>query len=185
MPDTIAEAGKLADEAVRKGGEEHTKVKKNVASVVLPSQVSETMSLSDTLKKAQVQTANANEKLDALCAAAELPKGESNVTLKKVRQERQDEVEAWKATTSHDDPTLAKLREEKSATVDPLLSKRDSAAARHHKLLALIRHVVKAREERDDKAVGTLVKFRIVYDDGRKASVELGTLRNGVTFGIG
>lgn len=64
------------------------------------------------------------------------------------------------------------LREETSATVNSLSSERDGAVTRYHELLASIRHVVKAREEHKDKAVGVLVKLRKIYDDERSVTVE-------------
>lgn len=51
-------------------------------------------------------------------------------------------------------------------------SERDNAAARHHKLLASILCIVKAREERKHKAADTPMKSRKVYDDGRSVTVE-------------
>lgn len=53
-----------------------------------------------------------------------------------------------------------------------LLSKHDSASARHHELLASNRRVFKAREKQKDKATDTLAMLRKIYDDGRTVPVE-------------
>lgn len=58
-----------------------------------------------------------------------------------------------------------------SAEVNKLRLERDSAAAPHHGLLAPIHHVVKAREDRNDKAAKILVKLRKIYDEGGKVMV--------------
>lgn len=97
---------------------------------------------------------------------------EHNVPFAKVREERRDEVETWKATTSLSEATLAKLREETSVTVSKLRSERDNAAASHHELLSSFHRVVKAHKERKGKVAETLVKLHKVYDDDCKVPVE-------------
>lgn len=51
-----------------------------------------------------------------------------------MREEQQDEVEAWKPMTSQSEATLAKVRDKTSAEVNKLCSERNSAAARNHEL---------------------------------------------------
>lgn len=68
--------------------------------------------------------------------------------------------------------TTVKVRKGTPIEVKQFRSDRDSAAARHHELLASIRRVSKAREEQKQKAAITLMKFRKIYDHGRKVTVE-------------
>lgn len=74
-------------------------------------------------------------------------------------EEQVERIEAWKAMTSRRKPALAIVRDETAADVIKLHSESDSAAARHHELLASIIRVLKACEERKDKTAGTLVKL--------------------------
>lgn len=60
---------------------------------------------------------------------------------------------------------MSKFLEETSATVDKLPSEYDSEAASYHELLTSFRRILKAHEERKDKAANTLVKLRKVCDD--------------------
>lgn len=59
--------------------------------------------------------------------------------------------------------TLAKVRYETSDEVTKLLSERTGAAVHHNELLAAVRRVVKAREERKTFAADTLLKLRKIY----------------------
>lgn len=57
---------------------------------------SEVVSLSAKLEKAREDEASAKAELKAIRAKAELAPEKLNVALTKVREERQDEVDAWK-----------------------------------------------------------------------------------------
>lgn len=50
--------------------------------------------------------------MDALRGQAEMDAEERDVVLTKVHEERQDESEAWKATTPPSDVTISKVRDE-------------------------------------------------------------------------
>lgn len=65
-----------------------------------------------------------------------------------------------------------KLQEETSVEVSKKRSECHGAPARHHKLLVSISHIVKARKERKDKAVATLLNLCKIYNDERKVTVE-------------
>lgn len=90
------------------------------------------------LKNPHEEAVSAEAELDALRAAAEMATEEHDAAFAKVSEERQEEVEAWKATTSRGEATLVKVFGETSAEVNKLRSERDSAAASHHELLAFI-----------------------------------------------
>lgn len=60
----------------------------NVASVMLFSEEPEVVSLSVGLEKAREEAASARAHLDALRAAIELIKGERNIALAKVREQK-------------------------------------------------------------------------------------------------
>lgn len=139
MPGTVAKAVKFVDELVKQSGKQGTQVAKNVATALLPSDRPEMALLLVRLKNARKVAANAKAGLDAFCAAAELARGEKQFALAKVREERQDEIDAWKDTTSRGEATLEKMREEMSGTMDMLRAEHDVAAACHPELLAVIR----------------------------------------------
>lgn len=60
----------------------------------------EVVSLSGTLIKARVKSVGVKAKLKTLHETAELATMEDNVTLAKVLEKRQEEVEAWKTIKS-------------------------------------------------------------------------------------
>lgn len=102
--------------------------------------------------------------MDALCTKAELVLEKHSVALAKVHGERHGEAKALKTTTLRSEATLAKVHDQTSSEFKKLHSERDSAAVRHFELLASTRRVVKAREERKDRAIDALVKQRKIYD---------------------
>lgn len=104
--------------------------------------------------------ASAKAELHALRKTAELATKEHSVALAKVREEHLNEDEAWKATTSWGKVTLWKVGKLVSVAVSKLRSERESAAARHHNLLASIRLVFKAYDEQKDKAASDLMKLQ-------------------------
>lgn len=62
----------------------------------------------------------------------------------------------------------------------------DSAKARYHEVLSALRHVVKARKDKEDEPVDTFVKIRELLDQGRNVALltptaELANLRTKVT----
>lgn len=145
---------------------------KNIASTVLPSERTEVMSHSVSLKNSHHEVANAETKSDALRSVTELAKVEEKVVLAKVLEERKDKFEALKVTMSQSGATLLMMRNETSSTVDKLRSEGDSALALHKKLLLAIRLMVKSQKERKDKAADTSIKLRKIYVKGRKIMVE-------------
>lgn len=124
------------------------------------------------MKNGRKKEARAKAELVAVRVACEFATKKHNVAQAKVREEQPDEVDARKETTLRIEATLARVCEKTSAEVKKFRSDRDSAASCHHKLLAFIRLIVKAREERKDKAVDTLAKLRKIYDEGRKVTIE-------------
>lgn len=88
-----------------------------------------------------------------------------------MREEQQDEVEAWKTTKSKAKNPFSWLREETTVETSILRSVRYSTAARHE-LLASIRRVINARKERKYKASDTLGKLRKIHDNGRMVMME-------------
>lgn len=182
MPDTVAEAVELGNELVKQVCNRSAQAANNATPVALSSEGFEVVSLSASSEKARGEAVSAKAELDALCAADELAKKEHNVVFAKIREEHQDEVEAWKATASQSKRTLAELREETSVTASKLRSKCESAAALHHKLFPSIHLVVKACEERKDKAADTLDELRKFTTMGVWIRWKR-TWRNGVSFG--
>lgn len=169
---TVAKTMVLADQFVKQSAESESQAANDTTPVMLSELESEVVSLLASLEKAREETASANAELDALQAKAELDVREHNVAMAKVREERQDEVKAWKATLSRSGATLAKVRDETSAKIKKLFSIGNSAAARHLEMLAFICRVGESREERRDKAANTLLKVSKIYDECRKVTVK-------------
>lgn len=160
VPDIVEEAVELADELVRQVGESGIQVANDAALVTLLSVQTEVVSLLAYLKKACEEASSAKVELDVLRSTAELATKEHNVTLAKVQEEQREKDNAWKALTSRREATLTKLHEDKSVEMSKLRSEQDSAATRHRIMLASIRRVAKAREERKNNTADTLVKLR-------------------------
>lgn len=131
VPSTVAEAVEMADKFVKQGVESEVQWANDTTPVVQAAVESEVAPLSANLEKAFEEVANAKAELDALHAKTELDDKEHIVASANVREERQDEVEAWKVTTSRSEATLAKVRDETSDDVEKLPFEWDSAAARH------------------------------------------------------
>lgn len=119
----------------------------NFASIALPSNKSQLLSLSASSKKTREEAAQAEEELDALRLAVELAKVDQNIASPKVKGKRQDEFEAWNASISRNEAVLAKLQEETSFTVSKLRTESDSDGERQRKQIASIRRIVVPREK--------------------------------------
>lgn len=169
--ETVAKGVELADEFVKQG-ESEAQGANDITSVLKSAVEAEVVSLSANLEKAREEAASTKVELEVLRAKAELDTKENSNALARVHEERQDEVKTCKVTTSRNRATLAKVRDESSPEVHKLRSERDGPAARHRKLLASIRLVVKAREQRNGKAADIVVKLRRVYDEGRRVTVD-------------
>lgn len=104
-------------------------------------------SLFSNLKKTHGEVDGNLAKLYVFLMAAELATKEHIDSLATAREERQDEIEPWKATTSQREVTFAKVREISTTELGIVRCEGDKAAARHHAMVASICRDSKALEK--------------------------------------
>lgn len=110
----------LAGELVERVSKSGTHVTHDATSVTLPLVENKVVWLLANLKKACEEAVSAKAESDAFRATAQFATKEYIVASTKVREELQDEVETWKATTSQSKASLTKLRKEMSVEVKNL-----------------------------------------------------------------